>query len=435
MTGIGIERLFGRNAGMIRETDFRLLLAANAIGALGTALVSPLLDTLTGPFGVSAARIGLIVTAFAAPAVVMVPLGGVLVDRVGRKPILVTGLLCFAVGGTAIAFTTDFRIVLTLRVLQGIGFAGVIPVIITCLGDLYEDDAEATAQGLRFGVSGLSQAVFPATAGVLVVLAWQYPFFIYGLGIPVAAAIWLRFEEPTDVVRESGTRAKNSGEKRDVTPDSPPDRPTGYVRRLLHLASRRRVYSYLLARAIIMVPFIGFLTYNSLVVVQLLDGSPREAGIIVALFSLVYAATATQAGRITALFERRTIPLLAANVLLGGGLVGFGIAPSMSVAILAACVLGVGVGITFSLYRSIITGLAPDAFRGGLVSLGESGGRLVSTLTPIGMGGAIALGDPMLGAAAALQWTVVGAGVLAGAIGVASVVSARTAPPVSDAIE
>lgn len=420
---------------MIHESDFRLLLAANAIGALGTALVSPLLDTLTAPFGVSAARIGLMVTAFAAPAVVIVPLGGVLVDRIGRKPILVTGLLCFGVGGAAIAFTTDFRIVLALRVLQGIGFAGVIPIIITCIGDLYEGDAEATAQGLRFAVSGLSQAVFPVTAGVLVVVAWQYPFLIYGLGIPVAAAIWLWFEEPTDALGSPESGARNGEEKRDSTTDSQPDIRYGYVHRLFRLASRRRVYSYLIARAIIMVPFIGFLTYNSLVVVQLLDGSPREAGIVVALFSLVYAATATQAGRITALFERRTIPLLAANVLLGGGLVGFGIAPALSVAILSACVLGIGVGITFSLYRSVITGLAPESLRGGLVSLGESGGRLVSTLTPIGMGGAIALGGPVLGGAAALQWTVVGAGILAGVVGVASVASAQTAPPVPESIE
>lgn len=44
--------------------EFRLLLAANAIGALGTALVSPLLNSIMGPFGVSAAEIDLLVATF-----------------------------------------------------------------------------------------------------------------------------------------------------------------------------------------------------------------------------------------------------------------------------------------------------------------------------------------------------------------------------------
>lgn len=63
--------------------------------------------------------------------------------------------------GLAIAFTTNFRIALGFRALQGVGFAGVTPVIITCLGDLYEGDAEATAQGIRFGISGVSPSVPP----------------------------------------------------------------------------------------------------------------------------------------------------------------------------------------------------------------------------------------------------------------------------------
>jgi MFS family permease len=134
------------------------------------------------------------VTAVTAPSVVLIRLSGALTDSIGRKPVLVGGLLCFGGAGTGIAFTTDFGLVLALRVLQGIGFAGIAPVIITCLGDMYSDSAETTAQGLRFGVTGFSQALFPAAAGVAVGVAWQFPFLLYGLAIPVALAIALGFE-------------------------------------------------------------------------------------------------------------------------------------------------------------------------------------------------------------------------------------------------
>jgi len=420
-----VDRLFGQHAGMVHDDDFRLLLAANAMGALGTALVSPVLDSLTGPLGVSAAQIGLVVTAVAAPSIVLIPLSGALTDRFGRKPVLVTGLLGFGGGGLAIAFTTDFAVVLGLRALQGAAFAGVTPVIITCLGDLYDGDAETTAQGIRFGTSGLSQAFFPAVAGLAVAVAWQYPFFIYGVALPVAVAVALFFEEPR--AASTGGEATDGGT--DST-DGGTDSTRGYVVGLAAIARRRRTLAFLLARSVVVLPFIGFLTYNSLVVSRLQGGTPGQAGLLVALFSVVYAVTATQSGRIAARFDRPTLPLVGANLALGGGLVVFVLAPSVAAAAPAVTAMGVGVGVTFSLYRSIITGLAPQSSRGGLVSLSESGGRVAATVAPVGIGGALALAEPSLGGEAALQWVVAAAGLLSAGVGVASVAVAHLAAPV-----
>jgi MFS family permease len=442
-----VDRLFGQHAGMVHDDDFRLLLAANAMGALGTALVSPVLDSLTGPFGVSAAQIGLVVTAVAAPSIVLIPLSGALTDRFGRKPVLVTGLLGFGGGGLAIAFTTDFAVVLALRALQGAAFAGVTPVIITCLGDLYDGDAETTAQGIRFGTSGLSQAFFPAVAGIAVAVAWQYPFFIYGVALPVAVAVALFFEEPTAAsttgveATDGGTDSTDGGtdstdggtDSTDGGTDSTDggtDSTRGYVVGLATIARRRRTLAFLLARSVVVLPFIGFLTYNSLVVSRLQGGTPGQAGLLVALFSVVYAVTATQSGRIAARFDRPTLPLVAANLALGGGLVVFVLAPSAVAAAPAVTAMGVGVGVTFSLYRSIITGLAPQSFRGGLVSLSESGGRVAATVAPVGIGGALALAEPSLGGEAALQWVVAAAGLFSAGVGVASVAVAHLAAPV-----
>jgi hypothetical protein len=44
-----------------------------------------------------------------------------------------------------------------------------------------------------------------------------------------------------------------------------------------------------------------------------------------------------------------------------------------------------------TLYRSTISTVAPEALRGSLVSLGESAGRIGSTVAPVVMGGAVAV--------------------------------------------
>lgn len=130
-------KLFGDDASILSDLQFQLFITANLMGVLGTALVSPLLDTLIGAFDVSPAQIGLLMSVFTAPPILMIPVAGALADRYGRKPIIICSLVLFGTAGVAIALTTDFLVVLALRFLQGIGFAGIVPIIVTSIGDLY----------------------------------------------------------------------------------------------------------------------------------------------------------------------------------------------------------------------------------------------------------------------------------------------------------
>ena len=134
---LSLQSLFGDDAAIIRERDFRLLLLANVLPVLGSSLLSPVLNSLIEPFGTSPADVGLMISVFTAPGIVIIPVTGVLADRYGRKPVLVTALVVFGLAGSAIALTTEFRIALGLRLLQGVGFAGISPIIITSIGDLY----------------------------------------------------------------------------------------------------------------------------------------------------------------------------------------------------------------------------------------------------------------------------------------------------------
>lgn len=404
-----LDALFGKDAGVAADTDFQLLLLANVTGPLGIALISPILDTLTGPFGVSATEIGLMVSLMAAPGIVVIPLVGVLSDRYGRKTVLTAGLLLFGTAGVAIAFTTAFRVVLALRLLQGFGFAGIVPVIITSVGDMYEGGAEATAQGLRFSTSGVSLVVFPVLAGLLVAFGWQYPFLLYGIAIPLAVMIALWFEEPTDL---GSTDARDAGAERPV-------------REVARLATRPHVLAILVARALPVAVWTAFLTYNSIVVVRVMGGTPQGAGMLVAAGSLAFAGAASQAGRMTALFESRVTPLLVANLLLGGGYGLVAVAPTLAVAGLGAVVTGAGFGTLLALYRSVITGLAPERIRGGLVSSGESLGRIVATGTPVAMGVSIGVLQPLFGFGAAVRWTNLGTAVVAGGLGIGCLAVAR----------
>lgn len=410
-----LRRAFGEDARILRESNFQLLLLATVFPILGSTIVSPVLESLIEPFGTSATDIGLMISALTAPAIFVIPVSGVLADRYGRRPVLVASLLLFGAGGSAIALTTDFRVVLALRALQGIGFAGVVPVITASIGDMYDDSAEVTGQGLRHTVNGISGAAFPLLAGALVASAWQYPFLLYAAAFPVAAVVALRFTEPTNVNTGAGGG------------DGP-----AYHRALAGLLRYPRMAVVLLARTLPMVVWIGFVTFNSLVVVRVMGGTPFQAGVLVAAGNLVFGLASSQVGRILAAVGSRFVTLVAANLALAGGFVGFLHAPDVGVAVPWVVLSGVGFGVALSLYRSYLTLLAPETLRAGVVSLGASGARITVTTTPIAMGAVIEAATPALGQTAALQLAGVGAAVVGGGGGILCLLVAAAAGPVPD---
>lgn len=377
--------LVGEDGELLHDADFQLLVLANTMAPLGVALLSPMLETLVGPFNTSLASIGLMVSVFTAPSIVIIPVAGVLADRFTRKRILVVSLVGFGVAGTAIALTTDFSVVLGLRLVQGMAYAGLTPIIITTIGDSYAGTTEVTAQGLRFTSSGLSLTLFPVISGVLVGVSWQYPFLIYSLAVPIGLAVWYWFDEPA-----TGASAS------DLSVES-------YLATFRELVGHTRVAAMLLARSLGTVLWTGFLTYNSVVVSRLLAGTASGAGLLVGIGSLCFAGASSQAGRLEARFGNRIVLALAGNVSMGLGFALFVLAPGFAVAALGAALLGVGFGTALSLYRSIITGLSPGSHRAGLVATSEAGGRIMDTLTPIAIGAGIALLMPSLGFAAALR--------------------------------
>ena len=410
-----LRRAFGEDARILRESNFQLLLLATVFPILGSTIVSPVLESLIEPFGTSATDIGLMISALTAPAIFVIPVSGVLADRYGRRPVLVASLLLFGAGGSAIALTTDFRVVLALRALQGIGFAGVVPVITASIGDMYDDSAEVTGQGLRHTVNGISGAAFPLLAGALVASAWQYPFLLYAAAFPVAAVVALRFTEPASVNTGAGGG------------DGP-----AYHRALAGLLRYPRMAVVLLARTLPMVVWIGFVTFNSLVVVRVMGGTPFQAGVLVAAGNLVFGLASSQVGRILAAVGSRFVTLVAANLALAGGFVGFLYAPDVGVAVPWVVLSGVGFGVALSLYRSYLTLLAPETLRAGVVSLGASGARITVTTTPIAMGAVIEAATPVLGRTAALQLAGAGAAVVGGGGGILCLLVAAAAGPVPD---
>ncbi len=369
---ISLKNLLGSEGDILSDRSLQLLLLANMVYPMGTTMISPILESLLLPLSTTPAAIGLLMTAFFAPLMLLSPIAGGLTDVYGRKPLLIAGLLIFGISGLFMTFSTSFLLTLSLRFLQGIGGACILPVVVTSLGDLYTGSASATAQGLRSTSHGLSGALFPVFSGFLVLIAWNYPFLLYAVPIPIALIIYLFLEEP------STSRSQGQSQDRISL--------RTIVQKIPELLLYPRLFAAVLGMFVTSFVFTAYVTYSSLIIVLGISGSAGQAGILVSLFAFTSAVAASQSGRVYSYFTKLIYPFSILSAIIGGGLIVVALSQSIFHMAIGAFCIGLGFGLLFSLWRVLIIEFAPESFRGILISFGETAKGAGATLAPVIMG-------------------------------------------------
>jgi EmrB/QacA subfamily drug resistance transporter len=104
---------------------------------------------------------------------------GKLADIYGRKPIYVLGITVFLVGSVFAAISTSMVMLITARIIQGIGAGAIAPIATTIVGDIYNRTERAKIQGYLSSVWGISAILGPLIGAFFVdFLNWRYVFWI-----------------------------------------------------------------------------------------------------------------------------------------------------------------------------------------------------------------------------------------------------------------
>ncbi len=121
---------------------------------------------------------------------------GPLSDSAGRKPALLAGLGLFMVGCLLSLFSQSFPMMLTGRLLQGLGAAGPRIVTIAVIRDQYEGRLMARVMSLAMAVFIIVPIIAPAMGqGILLIADWRAIFGAF-LAIAAATALWFVIRQP-----------------------------------------------------------------------------------------------------------------------------------------------------------------------------------------------------------------------------------------------
>ncbi|MFI6294884.1 MFS transporter [Nonomuraea sp. NPDC050790] len=178
------------------------ILAAAMLTIMAPAIISPSLPAMREAFAHAPGadllvRFALTVTSLA--IAVSAPVSGLVADRLGRRPLLVSSLVLYAISGTAGFFVTDLYLLLVTRALLGIAVGGIMTAVSTTITDWFDGPRRASFLGLQQAFAGLGGVVFLPLAGLLAAVNWRAPFWIYlaSAGVAALAIGALRREPPS----------------------------------------------------------------------------------------------------------------------------------------------------------------------------------------------------------------------------------------------
>jgi EmrB/QacA subfamily drug resistance transporter len=149
-----------------------VLCAGLALVVAGNSALAIALPDIAADLGADQSELTWIIDAYALTFAALLLTAGITADRVGRRTVLVVGLVIFGIANLASAFAPDPVWFIALRALAGVGAAAVFPVTLSALVDAYPEERRAFAIGVWSGVSSAGAVIGTIIAGGLLEAFW-----------------------------------------------------------------------------------------------------------------------------------------------------------------------------------------------------------------------------------------------------------------------
>jgi MFS transporter, DHA1 family, multidrug resistance protein len=368
------------------------VLAAVAFSvAVGFGIVAPVIPLFARHFGVGKAEVGAVLSAFAFMRLASALGVGRLVDAIGERVVLASGIGIVAISSALAGFAHSYLQLLLLRGAGGIGSAmfsvSAMGLLLRVVAPAQRGRSVGLFQGgfLLGGISG------PAIGGPLAAWSIRAPFFVYAGTLVVAGTVAM-----------VGLRRASLARKTEQVDADQPNRTS------LAAAFKQRAYRAALA-ANLADSWAAMGVRNTLVplfVVESLHRGTAWVGIGFTIVAFFNAATLIPAGRLVDRRGRR--PVIVGGCLLSASSMALlALSPELVGYVIAMVVFGIGSG---------LLDVAPAAVVGDVA--GKRGGTVVAGFQMAGDGGSVS--GPIVAGWVADTWSYgaafwVTTGILAGA--------------------
>ncbi len=313
------------------------------------ATVAPSLPAMQQQFASAIAdpdlRTTLVKLVITLPALFIVigsPIAGVVVDKFGRKPLLLITAIIYGFAGSSGLFLASLPAILVGRALLGLAVSGVMVSATTLIADYYSGSARAAFMGLQSGFMGLGGVLFLTLGGALAQQDWHYPFGIYLFAWLIVPLIIMFIGEP-------GRESKFNNSEIDSAPKPPT--PIAVLMIVYGLTTISQIAFYLIP---VQLPFY---------LETMVKAQPSQSGMAIAFCTLFSAIASVTYGKLKQRMEFVTfLPMIFG--LMGIGYLLIGQSSSWLQVLAGLAIAGMGLGILMPNMSVWLSSAVSDVMRG-----------------------------------------------------------------------
>jgi EmrB/QacA subfamily drug resistance transporter len=178
-------------SGSIPDKDLRTvligLMVPMGMTVLNLSMFGVALPAIRDSFMAEADTVAWLVTAYTLPFVMFMPLYGRLGDGLGKRRLFSVGIILFFIGTMLCLLADTLGLLIFGRVMQGIGTAGVNPLCIAMISELFPDKERGRALATWSSTGPATGMIAPFIGGFLVdTFGWQSIFWTGVLASVVA---------------------------------------------------------------------------------------------------------------------------------------------------------------------------------------------------------------------------------------------------------
>ena len=193
--------------GVTTRQNILILSFALVVVMLGFGLVIPIFPFFIEELGAGGKELGLLVAISALLEFIFAPLWGSVSDRIGRKPVLMIGMVGYGLSSLLMGLSTKLWMLFASRALSGILSSATLTTALAYVGDSTPEEERGGGMGTLGAAMALGVILGPGLGGWLAGDSLSTPFFI-AAGMSLVSLLLILFLLPESLPAEARRQGK-----------------------------------------------------------------------------------------------------------------------------------------------------------------------------------------------------------------------------------
>ncbi|KPL82247.1 MFS transporter [Levilinea saccharolytica] len=188
--------------------NLAILFFTMAVVMLGFGIIIPILPFYAENLGANGTALGVLMAIFSVMQFIFSPIWGGLSDRIGRKPVILIGVLGNALAQLFFGLSTSLWMLIAARALSGILSSATLPTTMAYISDSTSDKNRGGGMGVIGAAMGVGMILGPGIGGWAGSYSLSMPFFVAAaLSTAALVLVWWVLPESLPAEKRSAKTA------------------------------------------------------------------------------------------------------------------------------------------------------------------------------------------------------------------------------------